>query len=170
MEGVEATVHTAHLHPPAGPCCQGKKRKRIGDDAFAEAKAAVFDAKMKKRAADTAARCGDASAGAAAAADDVVGKCVEKAALIAALIANKAVEKAAKAASAVIADYLEHYDDADFKQTKQTLANSRRSTKSLAEAQAAAGTAMDHAGKVDGSITMSLPFYELPVFHVRRAD
>jgi hypothetical protein len=74
---------------------------------------------------------------------------------------------AAKAASNAVAEYLEHYDDAEFKQTKQTLSINRKAAKTLAEAQCAASTAIDYAVKIGGSNGMALPFFELPVFHAR---
>ena len=158
MEGVEAFTETIIEDG-------GKKRKRIcGDAAFAEAKTAMFEAKMRKRSADDAFRngVGDAAAVEAAAAD--VASSIEKAALVAAMNSNKAIEKAAKAASDEIAAYINR---ADF---KQTLAHSRKVNKALAEAQTAAGVATDYSIKIGGSMTMTLPFFELPVFHVRGTD
>ena len=145
MEGVE-------LNDNAAACIS--KRKRVGRDAaFADAKTAVFEAKMRKRAADDAVRCG-AAAGAAAA--DVESS-VERAALVAAIISNKAIEKAARTANAEIAAYIH---GADFNQA------SRKHAKALTEAQTAAAAASEYAGKIGGSVTIALPFSEMPLFHV----
>ena len=155
MEGVELQSDKACIN----------KRKRFGRDAaFADAKTAVFEAKMRKRAADDAVRggTGDAAAAEEAAAD--VESSVEKAALVAAIISNKAIEKAARTANDEIAAYINGAD------LKQALSASRKHAKALTEAQAAAVVAVDYAGKIGGSVTMSLPFSEMPLFHVRRRD
>ena len=173
MEGAfsaASAASTASAASAASAETGGNKRKRTGDAAFADAKADVFDAKMRKRMADEALRRGDGDAAAVEKADAALGKCVEKAALIAAFISNKAVEKAARSALCVIGDLMEHFDDAEFKQTKQTLSYNRKAAKSLAEAQAAAGAAVDHAGKAGGSMMLAFPFFEMPIFHVRRVE
>jgi hypothetical protein len=148
-----------------------KKYKRVGGDAaFADAKTAIFEAKMRKRSADEAFRFGTGDVRAAEAADDDVARSIEKAALIAAMLANKAVEKAAKAAANEVAAYLEHYADAEFKHTKQTLSLGRKTAKTIAEAQTAALTAVEYAIKIGGSATLALPFVEVPILHARCAD
>ena len=177
MEGVElndavsidaASIDAASIKTTAAAASASKKRPRADcDAAFAYAKSAIFEAKMRKRVAEDGLRDGTVDAAAVEAADDDVARSMEKAALVAAMMSNKALEKAAKAASNAVAEYLEHYDDAEFKQTKQTLSINRKAAKTLAEAQCAAGTAIDYAIKIGGSNGTALPFFELPVFHAR---
>ena len=157
MEGVELK----DMHSFDKAACINK-RKRVGRDAaFADAKTAVFEAKMRKRAADDAVRDGTGGAAAAEEAAADVESSVEKAALVAAIISNKAIEKAARTANDEIAAYI---NGSDLKQA------SRKHAKALTDAQAAAGVAVDYAGKIGGSVTMSLPFSEMPLFHVRSGD
>jgi hypothetical protein len=160
MEGVELKDMQCGM---TGACVN--KRRRVGRDAaFADAKTAVFEAKMRKRAADDAVRGGTGDAAAAEAAAVEVESSTENAALVAAMISNKAIEKAARTANDEIAAYL---NGADF---KQALSASRKHAKALTEAQSAAEVASDYAGKIGGSVTMRLPFSEMPLFHVRRVD
>ena len=157
MEGVELKDMQCGM---TGACVN--KRRRVGRDAaFADAKTAVFEAKMRKRAADDAVRGGTGDAAAAEAAAVEVESSTENAALVAAMISNKAIEKAARTANDEIAAYL---NGADFKQA------SRKHAKALTEEQSAAEVASDYAGKIGGSVTMRLPFSEMPLFHVRRVD
>ena len=108
MEGVELKDMQCGM---TGACVN--KRRRVGRDAaFADAKTAVFEAKMRKRAADDAVRGGTGDAAAAEAAAVEVESSTENAALVAAMISNKAIEKAARTANDEIAAYL---NGADFK-------------------------------------------------------